>query len=252
MREQIKELCIFMICGETLLHFQSGKKYEKICRMILELLVLAGIVGMILNFLQTLGIQKGDMPAAGGAVANMQRSIEEALLRQLDMGGTDEGLMPGISMENLLEKYTMEEIKLRYNDFAGQYGFEIDRVEQKEDTWQVFVKRADGFYETAKAEGQTEGEEAVGAEKEGDGKGEEKTAGAKDPAETEKIRRVEIGKVDIGDMGTEEKTVAEEEAAGPESGENMETVKDRLLVFRRQLALVFAVEEEKVEVILID
>ena len=47
MREQIKELCIFMICGQTLLYFQSGKKYEKICRMILELLVLGVFVGMI-------------------------------------------------------------------------------------------------------------------------------------------------------------------------------------------------------------
>ncbi len=250
MREQIKELCIFMICGQTLLHFQSGKKYEKICRMILELLVLAGIVGMILNFLQTLGIQKGDMPAAGGAVANMQRSIEEALLKQLDMDGADEGLMPGISMENLVEKYTMEEIRLRYGHFAGQYGFEIDRVEQKEDTWQIFVKRADDFYETAKADGQTEGEEAAGAEMEGEGG--ERAAGAEDLAETEKIRRVEIEKVDVGDMGTKEKTVTEEEAAGWESGENMEAVEDRLLVFRRQLALVFAVEEEKLEVILID
>ena len=54
-----------MICGQTLLYFQSGKKYEKICRMILELLVLAGVVGMILNFLQSLGIRTGDMPAAG-------------------------------------------------------------------------------------------------------------------------------------------------------------------------------------------
>ena len=37
------------------------------------------------GFLQSLGIRKGDMPAAGGAVANMQRSMEEALLKQLEL-----------------------------------------------------------------------------------------------------------------------------------------------------------------------
>ncbi len=141
MREQIKELCLFMICGQTLLHFQSGKKYEKICRMILELLVLAGVVGMILNFLQSLGIRKGDMPAAGGAVANMQRSMEEALLKQLDMDSLEEEFMSGISMESLVEKYTLQEVKAKYDGFAGQYGFEIEEIEQTGDMLRVSVKK---------------------------------------------------------------------------------------------------------------
>ena len=131
MREQIKELCIFMICGQTLLYFQSGKKYEKICRMILELLVLAGIVGMILNTLQSFGIRSGEMQAAGGAVAGMQRDMEEALSRQLDMDSFDEVFMGGIPVEGLVEKYTENEIKSNYNYFARQYGLEIEKVEQE-------------------------------------------------------------------------------------------------------------------------
>ena len=82
MLKQIKDLCIFMICGQTLLYFQSGKKYEKICKMILELLVLAGIIGMILNFLQSLGFQKGEMAAAGGAVAGMYFLLKNVLGRE--------------------------------------------------------------------------------------------------------------------------------------------------------------------------
>lgn len=245
MREQIKELCFFMICGQTLLHFQSGKKYEKICRMILELLVLAGVVGMILNFLQSLGIQKGDMPATGGAVANMQRSMEEALLRQLDFDSLNEELTDGIPMEDLVEKYTLEEIKSKYDHFAGQYGFEIVNVGQEEDKLQVFVKKTDDFYGRTEADGQTEGEASDGEETKEEM---ENAAGEGNTVETEEIRRVEIEKVDIDVERTQEKTT------GPERQGDAETKKDKeqLGEFRRQLALVFAMEEEKLEVVLID
>lgn len=227
MWDEIKELCFFMICGQTLLHFQSGKKYEKICRMILELLVLAGVVGMILNFLQSLGFQKGDMPAAGGAVANMQRSMEEALLKQLDLDSLNEEFGDGIPMEDLVEKYTLEEIKSKYDYIAGQYGFEIDSVEQKENKLQVFVKITDDFY------GETETED---------------TAGLGNAAETEEIRRVEIEEVDIDMEGARKRQDGKERQGEAKT----EKDKDRLEEFRRQLALVFAMEEEKLEVVLID
>lgn len=278
MREQIKELCLFMICGQTLLHFQSGKKYEKICRMILELLVLAGVVGMILNFLQSLGIRKGDMPAAGGAVANMQRSMEEALLKQLDMDSLEEEFMSGISMESLVEKYTLQEVKAKYDGFAGQYGFEIEEMEQTGDMLRVSVKKTgdlSGAGETgAEAKGTASGGEKTetkdtvpggeGAETEGAVPGGEEAetkgaapggeaaqgeaAGAGDTQETAGIRRVEIKKIDIGG----EKEPAPAEMHGQEIQENTEADQDGLEVFRRQLALVFAMDEEKLEVILID
>lgn len=219
MREQIKELCFFMICGQTLLHFQSGKKYEKICRMILELLVLAGVVGMILNFLQSLGFQKGDMPAAGGAVADMQRSMEEALLKQLDPGSLNEEFDDGISMDDMVEKYTLKEVKSKYNYFAEQYGYEIDHIEQNENKLQVFVKITDDFYiET------------------------------EDTAETKEIGRVEIKDVDIDVDGTQKGPTGQERQGETETKKD----KERLEEFRRQLALVFAMEEEKLEVVLID
>ena len=278
MREQIKELCLFMICGQTLLHFQSGKKYEKICRMILELLVLAGVVGMILNFLQSLGIRKGDMPAAGGAVTNMQRSMEEALLKQLDMDSLEEEFMSGISMESLVEKYTLQEVKAKYDGFAGQYGFEIEEMEQTGDMLRGSVKKTgdlSGAGETgAEAKGTASGGEKTetkdtvpggeGAETEGAVPGGEEAetkgaapggeaaqgeaAGAGDTQETAGIRRVEIEKIDIGG----EKEPAPAEMHGQEIQENTEADQDGLEVFRRQLALVFAMDEEKLEVILID
>lgn len=226
MLEQIKDLCFFMICGQTLLYFQSGKKYEKICRMILELLVLAGIVGMILNFLQSLGFQKGEMAAAGGAVAGMQRSMEEALSKQLGAEGMEEDFLSGDILGNLVERHTMEEIKSRYNYFAQQYGFEIQSVEMQEEKVRVLLKKTGEAEET---EIRDEAEDAGNSAK---------IAG---------IEQIEIAEI---------KWNENEKNNGDIKEENRHSEKDRteekdLEKFRRQLALVLEMEEEKLEVILI-
>ena len=227
MREQIKELCIFMICGQTLLYFQSGKKYEKICRMILELLVLAGIVGMILNVLQSFGLRGGEMQAAGGAVAGMQQSMEEALSKQLDMETFDENFMAGISMESLVKKYTEQEIKTKYNYFAQQYGLVIERAEQSGEKLQVFLKELPAEEADAGGEGEREKE-----------KDRKDTADVKDSVEIAAVEQVEIDRIRLG-----------EEKADPAE---VRTGERQLLTFRRQFALVLGMEEEKLEVILIE
>ena len=230
--EQIKELCLFMICGQTLLYFQSGKKYEKICRMILELLVLAGIVGMVLNFLQSVGVKKGEMEAAGGAVAGMQRSMEEALSRQLGVEEFQGGILSEDGIENLIEKHTENEIKSRYNYFAEQYGLQIEGIERKNDKLQVFLK---GIEREAESE-----EWAV--------KGEEGKKAAENPAKILPIEQVEIGEIVRNEMekdSSSEEEMEENLAEAPVGAEELEE-------FRRQLALVFAMEEDKLEVILLD
>ncbi len=251
MREQIKELCIFMICGQTLLYFQSEKKYEKICRMILELLVLAGIVGMILNVLQSFGLQGGEMQAAGGAVAGMQQSMEEALSKQLDMETFDENFMAGISMESLVKKYTEQEIKTKYNYFAQQYGLEIERAEQSGEKLQMFLKELPAEEADAGGEGEREKE-----------KDQKDTADAKDSVEIAAVEQVDIGRIRLGEsredaakeagkaMGREE--TAEESKEDKSGPAEVRTGERQLLTFRRQFALVLGMEEENLEVILIE
>lgn len=224
MMEQIKDLCLFMICGQTLLYFQSGKKYEKICRMILELLVLAGIVGMVLNFLQSLGLQKGEMEAAGGAVAGMQQSMEEALSRQLGMEGFQESFSGEDVVAGLIDKHTENEIKSRYNYFAEQYGMEIEKIEQDGNKLQVFLKEK---------EGETGTDEELSAE---------------NPAKNAGIEPVEIGAIKLGETETE----STDPEDGRENSGKQKIGTEELETFRRQLALVFAMEEDKLEVILID
>lgn len=245
MMEQIKDLCLFMICGQTLLYFQSGKKYEKICRMILELLVLAGIVGMILNFLQSLGLQKGEIEAAGGAVAGMQRSMEEALSKQLGAEEFQEGFLPGNDFESLVEKYTMAEIKTKYNYFTKQYGLEIQEVKQSGEKLQVFLKEADGEENEDVGWGAGSGEQGRAAE----------TAEAENPVKSVEIEQVEIGKIEVEERERNGGESGNAEENGEENGraeENSGIGKEELETFRRQLALVFAMDEDKLEVILVD
>lgn len=232
MLEQIKDLCLFMICGQTLLYFQSGKKYEKICRMILELLILAGIVGMLLNVLQSLGFRKGELEAAGGAVAGMQRSMEESLSRQLGTEGIAEDFLAGDALNGLIEKYTASEIKSRYNNYANQYGFEIQEVKKQDNKLQVFLKES--------------GEKAVQNEMPEEVSEEIQNAG--NPAKI-----VEIEQIEINEITWDKKE--ENESDQDNEGERLQSSgrkKEELETFRRQLALVFAMNEEELEVILID
>ena len=226
MLEQIKDLCLFMICGQTLLYFQSGKKYEKICRMILELLVLAGIIGMILNFLQVLGFQKGEMEA----VAGMQRTMEEALSKQLGMEEFQSDFLSDDTLENLIEKHTAEEIKLRYNSFVKQYGLEITDVKQDGKKLQVFLK---GLKQETGGEAKQK---------------EMKEEAAVNSANIDPVEKIEIEEITI----REEESTAGNEEMKEAASEKAAMEKAELETFRRQLALVFAMEEDKLEVILVD
>ncbi len=230
MLEQIKDLCLFMICGQTLLYFQSGKKYEKICRMILELLVLAGIIGMILNFLQVLGFQKGEMEAAGGAVAGMQRTMEEALSKQLGMEEFQSDFLSDDTLENLIEKHTAEEIKLRYNIFLKQFVLEITVLKQDGKKLQVFLK---GLKQETGGEAKQK---------------EMKEEAAVNSANIDPVEKIEIEEITI----REEESTAGNEEMKEAASEKAAMEKAELETFRRQLALVFAMEEDKLEVILVD
>ncbi len=228
MKEEIKELCFFMICGQTLLHFQSGKKYERICRMIFQLLILAGIAGVILNFLQSVGFQGGELTADGGAVSNMQRSMEEALSRQLgDVPESD--FLQGLSTDEWLEKYTLEEIKSRYNYVAEKHGLQIERMERDGENLLVYVKSNTDA--AGKKLDSISGMEASGI----------------------KIPSVEIEEIALGEEEEETGGDEEDQEAGKEAGQEAEGQQELSVEkLQAELADIFMVEEARLEVICID
>ena len=50
MIERIKEICFLTMIGKIILSTQSGKKYEKICKVMLEFITVIYLVGAILSF----------------------------------------------------------------------------------------------------------------------------------------------------------------------------------------------------------
>ncbi len=275
MKEQIKDICFFMIIGQTLLHFQSGKKYEKICRMILDLLILVGIVGIVLNLLQSVGIRKGELMAEGGAVSDMQHSMEEALSKQLDIEMDETDFLQGFSAEDLLEKYTLEEMKSRYNYLALGYGMEIEKIERNGENLAVYVRRNGEMDET-----ETTGEKPEYFREEGDigdfDEGKESSVGQVEISDihVEEIR-IEEGDMDEegeidrgegkdgeGDKAVEEGRTKEEDKTGEGNkareedgmgeGETEEGAEQAALeAFRTELADIFLMEKDRLEVILV-
>ena len=147
------------------------------------------------------------------------------------MDSFDESFMSGIPVEDLVEKYTENEIKSKYNYFAAQYGVKIEEVEQKEEKLQVFLKEIRD--ENTFVQGDT---------------AEMKETNEGNPAKNVEIEKVEIGTITPGEGG-------KGEAGGREQGEEAakrKTEKVDLATFHRQFALVLGMEEENLEVILID
>lgn len=169
------------------------------------------------------------MEAAGGAVAGMQRTMEEALSKQLGMEEFQSDFLSDDTLENLIEKHTAEEIKLRYNSFVKQYGLEITDVKQDGKKLQVFLK---GLKQETGGEAKQK---------------EMREEAAVNSANIDPVEKIEIEEITIRE---EERTANEEMKEAASEKAAME--KADLETFRRQLALVFAMEEDKLEVILVD
>lgn len=52
MIERIKEICFLTIIGKMILSTQSGKQYEKICKVMLEFIIVIYLVGAVLGLVK--------------------------------------------------------------------------------------------------------------------------------------------------------------------------------------------------------
>ncbi len=211
--EHIKEICFFIICGQTLLHFQSGKKYEKICRMILQLLILAVMAGFLLAVLQSAGLYEDSArEASGKAVAgdglSVQESIGSSVEKQL-AGMEESDFMNKISLENMIEEYTCSEICTEINNITMKYGIRTKEVQVLEDRVRIIVSYRENAEKTENMPDNDDG----------------------NPADKISVEKIEIGvqKEDF-ESGREEKSPSAEE-------------------LRKEIAARLQTEPEKLEVI---
>lgn len=76
MIERIKEICFLTIIGKMILSTQSGKQYEKICKVMLEFIIVIYLVGAVI------GLVKADVGAL--KVFGEQIEIGENELSELE------------------------------------------------------------------------------------------------------------------------------------------------------------------------
>lgn len=117
MVENIRRIGMFMIVAQTVIHFASGKQYEKYMKIIAGVLIL-------LQFISPYVSSSGDL------VEKWQAEVE-GMMRQMEgQNQTWQEITPVTSpVETVVLRQIEEEMKLRMNDVVSGYDCEVADVE---------------------------------------------------------------------------------------------------------------------------
>lgn len=117
MIENIRRIGIFMIVAQTVIHFASGKQYEKYMKIIAGVLIL-------LQFINPFVSSSGDF------VEKWQEEIEGMMLQMEERNRAWQKLSPADDLvETMVLQQIEEEVKSRMNDIVSDYGCEVADVE---------------------------------------------------------------------------------------------------------------------------
>ena len=117
MVENIRHIGIFMIVAQTVIHFASGKQYEKYMKIIAGVLIL-------LQFISPFVSSSGDI------VEKWQAEVE-GMMRQIAEQNQTRQEIPSMtgSVETMVIQQIEEEMKSRMNDIVSDYDCEVADVE---------------------------------------------------------------------------------------------------------------------------
>lgn len=117
--QSIKQIGIFMICAQVILHFKPSVKYEKYLKLLLSVMILVQILIPIINFF------------SGNSSADFYLLIEE-LQTEIDKNMEQLEIESAISEENILN-HTYDEIKSRINNNIIETGLQVKKIEYNEE-----------------------------------------------------------------------------------------------------------------------
>lgn len=117
MVENIRRIGMFMIVAQTVIHFASGKQYEKYMKIIAGVLIL-------LQFISPFVSSSGDL------VEKWQAEVE-GMMRQMEGQNQTWQEIPSVTgpVETVVLRQIEEEMKLRMNDVVSGYDCEVADVE---------------------------------------------------------------------------------------------------------------------------
>lgn len=117
MVENIRRIGIFMIVAQTVIHFASGKQYEKYMKIIAGLLILSQFISPFVS--------------SSGNLAEKWQDEIEGMMRQMEEQSQAWQAMPSADgpMEAIVLRRIEEEMKSRMNDIVSDYDCEVTDVE---------------------------------------------------------------------------------------------------------------------------
>lgn len=121
MLNRMEEICLMAIIGRVILGIQSGNKYEKISKVILELLMVVYIVGALSSLIGpeiTTGVHYENSENSEDAVIKIEKSIAE------------------------MQNKSLEKVKFKINNLQMKENDEINcQVEKNEETTESGYER---------------------------------------------------------------------------------------------------------------
>ena len=124
--QTVKQIGIFMICAQAILHFKPSAKYEKYLKLLVSVMVLVQLLMPLLEF-----VTGNNRAAFFDRLEEIQAGIE-AEMEQLDIENA-------INEENIL-KETKQEIINRINEIARTMDLRVSSIEFYETYLAVYVE----------------------------------------------------------------------------------------------------------------
>lgn len=116
--QTIKQIGVFMICAQVILHFKPSAKYEKYLKLLISVMVLVQILIPIVNVF------------SGKSSSDFYMRVEE-IQTEIDKSMEQLEIENAINEENIL-KQTLEEIKSRINNMLSEEELQVITVEYDE------------------------------------------------------------------------------------------------------------------------
>lgn len=118
--QTVKQIGVFMICAQVILHFKPSAKYEKYLKLLISVMVLVQIITPVVNLLP-----------GEGSTAFMTRVQE--IQAEIDKSMEQLELENAVNEENILNT-TLEEIKTRINNVIKRENLQVKAVEYNQET----------------------------------------------------------------------------------------------------------------------
>ena len=113
--QNIKQIGIFMICAQAILHFKPSEKYEKYLKLLISVMILAQLLSPVMQII------------SGNNCEDFQSRIED-IQAEINQKMEQLEIENAINEENILRE-TEKEIKIRINNIAIKYELSVHYIQ---------------------------------------------------------------------------------------------------------------------------